>query len=300
MPRGRARSRQAKGSPQPYTSHIATETTETTDKGCIYLDIDPVTRTVRLIGTKNENSTDTDWAAAATLLGDIVTEQHDLDRKDTRAQIKQMKKIEERNKTRILSTNAELAECKLQLRAAQNDIRMNNKVHDARHKNDKSRCDNASKELSDMQSQYDHYRARTVSTSMVGLHISKARAETDKANGTIKELRDTVKQLRETITKRDDRVEKAIAVVESTSLTTTHDLLEALSCPIGLTLFTDAVACTDGHSYDRSAITSWMRVSTLSPLDESKQVEIIGPDVCVNAAIAVIRQCEQYKRNVVE
>jgi hypothetical protein len=292
MPQRGRRGRPNRRSPRLETPNTATAP----HNGDIYLDIDPATMTVRLIKTLSENHTDTESADRTTVLGDIVTERRDQDSKDAHEQLKRLRKEAERNKKCMISTQAELAKCKLQLRAAQNDIRLTNKAHNERHKNDESICNKATKEVSDIQAQYDHHRACTVSTSMVGLHISKAKADTDKANGLIKELRDTVKQLRETITKR----EKTIAVAESASLTTTQDLLEALSCPIGLTLFADAVACTDGHSYDRSAITSWMRYSTLSPLDGSQKVEIIGPDVCVNAVIAAIHRSEQYRHTVVE
>ena len=44
------------------------------------------------------------------------------------------------------------------------------------------------------------------------------------------------------------------------------DTPESFICPLTLEMMTDPVTAADGHSYECSAITAWLRNSALSPL----------------------------------
>ena len=47
------------------------------------------------------------------------------------------------------------------------------------------------------------------------------------------------------------------------------DLIEEMPesvCAITQTLMYDPVTASDGHTYDREAITAWLRISTVSPI----------------------------------
>ncbi len=60
-----------------------------------------------------------------------------------------------------------------------------------------------------------------------------------------------------------------------------------LTCPIDLTLFVDPVYTADGHAYERSAITTWLREHSTSPVTglvlEHKR---LTPAVAVRQAVA--------------
>jgi DNA repair exonuclease SbcCD ATPase subunit len=57
-----------------------------------------------------------------------------------------------------------------------------------------------------------------------------------------------------------------------------------LTCPLTLELFKNAVYCSDEHTYERAAITKWLRKKGTSPLTR-EVLEIIGPNRAIQDAI---------------
>jgi len=69
-----------------------------------------------------------------------------------------------------------------------------------------------------------------------------------------------------------------------------HFYEEQFLCPITQTIMEDPVVCTDGHSYERAAITTWLKKNPTSPVTkESMYHGCIVPNLCLKSAIETLK-----------
>jgi hypothetical protein len=78
-------------------------------------------------------------------------------------------------------------------------------------------------------------------------------------------------------------LEKALAAAKM-NLDKKLDQNPGLTCPVTMELFKNAVYCSDEHTYERDAITKWLRKYGTSPLTR-EVMWIIGPNRAIQDAI---------------
>lgn len=64
-----------------------------------------------------------------------------------------------------------------------------------------------------------------------------------------------------------------------------NDLPESFICPINGTLMRNPVICTDGHSYEKSAIEEWFKRSNKSPLTNIIVSNVLIPNITLRKSI---------------
>ena len=70
--------------------------------------------------------------------------------------------------------------------------------------------------------------------------------------------------------------------------------LDSFNCPITTSIMIDPVICTDGHSYERTAITEWLgRGKTTSPVTREHIENILIPNHTLRQAIEEFAERKQ-------
>lgn len=70
-----------------------------------------------------------------------------------------------------------------------------------------------------------------------------------------------------------------------------------LVCPISLQLFEDPVLAEDGHTYERAAITEWIRLNGTSPLTRQPlQIDGLRPNIIIKKIVDDFEKNAQSKR----
>lgn len=82
-------------------------------------------------------------------------------------------------------------------------------------------------------------------------------------------------------------IEGVASILDSERMPFSLDDLHSLVCPISLQLLTDPVIGSDGQTYDRHAITTWLREHRTSPITtEAMSVDSLIPNTAVKNIIA--------------
>ena len=92
-----------------------------------------------------------------------------------------------------------------------------------------------------------------------------------------------------------DRKKQRVSDVE---IVLKHFYEEQFLCPITRSVMEDPVVCTDGHSYERAAITIWLKKNPTSPVTkESMYHGCIVPNLCLKSAIETLKSSLNIRRS---